>query len=557
MSIRLVNFLKHGPSIAILAVALASSIMGRRNMVKNILSRANTKIAISTAAALLATSYFASALLGLIRDRLLAAQFGLGGTLDAYFAAFSIPDLVFYLLVSGALAVTFIPVLSERIVTNNRKSAWQLSSSVLNFLALATFAASILIFIFADPLMWLVAPKFDAARHQTAVELTRILALNPFLFSISTVFASMQQAFGRFFFFALAPVIYNIGIIFGIVVLAPTYGIGGVALGAVAGAFLQMIIQPLGLIGIGFVYEPRIYWRHLGFRRVLKLMVPRSFDESIDQISAVVERAIASGLAVGSIASYQYAFNLKNMPITLIGTAIATAVFPKISRGVAAGRTDSVKRQINNSLSAMLWLIIPSAGLILILRGYVVRLLFGFGDPTTASILGWFAGAIIFQSILRLIARIFYSYQDTKTPLYLSILGLVLNIIGAIIFARIFGIKGLAMAQSIAVAIEVTILLFILRRRIGRFVEAGFSRVVLRIMVAAALTMGVCYLLVRYPFPLLSTMTGFWALAPKFFVIGLASAITYIGVGYQLGLSEAEIVVNKISRFVFKRLSPQ
>src|SRR5687768_12504259 len=174
-------------------------------MVKNLISRANTKIPVSTAAGLLAASFFVSAFLGLIRDRLLAAQFGLTGTLDAYFAAFSVPDLMFYLLVSGALSVTFIPVLTERLVTGNRKSAWELSSSLLNVLALGTLLASALIFIFADPLMWIVAPSFDIDRHELAVSLTRIIALNPFLFSISSVFASMQQAVGRFFFYALAP----------------------------------------------------------------------------------------------------------------------------------------------------------------------------------------------------------------------------------------------------------------------------------------------------------------------------------------------------------------
>lgn len=171
-------------------------------MISRVISRANRHIKVSTAAGLLAGSYLLSGGLGLLRDRLLAARFGLGGVLDAYFAAFSIPDLIFFLLVTGALGVTFIPILSERIASNNRASAWELSSSVINFLAIITLIASILLFVLADPLMWLVAPKFDTARHDLAVNLTRILAINPFLFSVSSVFASMQQAFGRFFFYA-------------------------------------------------------------------------------------------------------------------------------------------------------------------------------------------------------------------------------------------------------------------------------------------------------------------------------------------------------------------
>lgn len=521
---------------------------------RNILKSANTKIAVSTAAALLAGSYLASSVLGLVRDRLLAARFGLSETLDAYFAAFSIPDLVFYLLVSGALSVTFIPVLNERLASHNKRSAWELSSSVLNFLAIGTFIASLGIFILADPLMWLVAPKFDISRHETAVALTRILAINPFLFSISTVFASMQQAFGRFFFYALAPVIYNIGIIFGIVFLSPHFGIGGVAFGAVLGAFVQMMIQPLGLAGTGFTYEMRIFWRNLGFRRVLRLMIPRSFDESVEHLSAIIERAIASGLAVGSIAAYQYAFNLKNMPTTLIGTAIATAVFPKITERVAGSRTDAVKSQVSATIRVVLWLIVPSATLIIILRGYIVRLLFGFGDPTTASILGWFAGAIIFQSLLRVVARVFYAYQDTRTPLYLSIVGIILNVAAALVLVKIFGIRGLAMAQSLVVGFEVLLLIAILQRRLGNIFEKGFAMVVGKIVLASIAALGVCYLSVRYPFPLLSGVTGFWALAPKFAAISILSLTTYIAVGGMLGLAESRLVINKINRVLFKRL---
>lgn len=526
-------------------------------MIFKAITRANRYIKVSTAAALLGGSYFVSGVLGLIRDRLLAAQFGISGTLDAYFAAFSVPDLVFYLLVTGALGVTFIPVLTERIVHNNKQSAWELSSSMLNFLALATFVTSILIFVLADPLMWLVAPKFDPARHETAVNLTRILALNPFLFSISTVFASMQQAFGRFFFYAMAPVIYNIGIIIGIVVLSPRFGINGVATGAAVGAFAQLLVQQLGLIGLGFHYQLKIFWKNLGFKKVLRLMVPRSIDEGVEHLSAVIERAIASGLAVGSIAAYQYAFNLKNLPITLFGATIATAVFPKITEGAAGTRTDAVKRQIIKAMRAMLFLVVPTAVLFIILRGYIVRLLFGFGGPTTASILGWFAAAIVVQSLMRLIARVFYAYQDTRTPLYTSILSLLINVPLALVLVKIYGIKGLAIAQSLVALMELTVLIGVLRHRLGSLFTAKSITTFAKIMFASLGAMAVAYLLVRHAFPLVANETGFWRLAPKFLAIGSASIISYIGVAWWLGVREAEIVVNKLADLLFRRVRVQ
>lgn len=520
----------------------------------NVISRANRYVKVSTAAALLAGSYFASGILGLVRDRLLAARFGISGTLDAYFAAFSIPDLVFYLLVTGALGVTFIPVLTERLVHNNKQSAWELSSSVLNLLAFTTFIMSIVIFVFADPLMWVVAPKFDAARHETAVTLTRILAVNPFLFSISSVIASMQQAFGRFFFYAMAPVVYNLGIIFAIIFLSPSLGINGVAMGAVGGALAQLVVQQLGLVGIGFKYQFKIFWKNLGFRRVLRLMLPRSIDEGVEHLSAVIERAIASGLAVGSIAAYQYAFNLKNLPITLVGATIATAVFPRITERAANHQTTAVKKQLVKTIRVMLWMVVPTAGLFIIMRGYIVRLLFGFGGPTTAGILGWFAGAIIFQTLMRLVARVFYAYQDTRTPLYTSILALAINVPLALWFVRMFGIRGLAMAQSIVAVLEVSILLGILRYRLGALLSARSLSVIARIVFASLASAGLAYLLVRYPFPLGLTETGFWTLAPKFFAIGSLSVVTYLVVGWWLRLKEAELVISKIMTGLFRRL---
>lgn len=521
--------------------------------INGVITKANRRIKISTAATLLATSYFLSGFLGLVRDRLLAAQFGIGGTLDAYFAAFSIPDLVFYLLVSGALAVTFIPVLTDRIVNYNKRSAWELTSSVLNILAIGTFIASLLIFIFADPLMWMVAPKFDQSRHEIAVNLTRILAINPFLFSISSVFASMQQAFGRFFFYAMAPVVYNAGIIFGISALSPRFGIYGVALGAVAGATAQMLIQHLGLIGLGYRYQAKIFWKNKGFRRVLRLMIPRSIDEGVEHLSALIERAIASGLAIGSIAAYQYAFNLKNLPITLFGATIATAVFPRITEQAAGTRTDALKKQMVQVTRIMLWLVVPSAGLYIILRGYIVRLLFGFGDPTTASILGWFAGAIIFQSLVRLIARVFYAYQDTRTPLYSSIVALALNIVLALTLVQFHGVKGLAMAQSLVACFEAVLLYEMMRRKIGSMVSLRSVLGLAKIVFATSLATYVAYLMVRYVFPVVSGETGFVTLAPKFAAVGSTSLLVYVLAGWWVRQPDAELVMRKAGRFIFKR----
>ena len=236
-------------------------------------SRANQKLSLTLAAGLLAGATLVSSLLGLFRDRLLNANYfdtyPVG--IDAYTVAFTIPDFMFFLLVSGALSVTFIPVFNERLVAGNKKSAWELSTSMINLMAMTTMIASILIIIFADQLVrYVVGPGLDESGHGLAVSMMRVIAINPFLFAISSVFASMQQAVGRFVFYALAPVFYNIGIIIGITVFANGItmfgvqvfegGIMGVALGVVLGSILQLIVSACGLIGLGFDYRFKIYW---------------------------------------------------------------------------------------------------------------------------------------------------------------------------------------------------------------------------------------------------------------------------------------------------------
>lgn len=523
-------------------------------MVNRVLKYANRSLTITTAAVILSGGYLLSGIFGLLRDRLLAAKFGISGTLDAYFAAFSLPDLLFFILVSGALVVTLLPVLNERLKHHNKKSAWEVASSVINVLAILTLVASILIFIFASPIISLIAPKFDVVRHETAVDIMRILALNPFFFSLSSVFGTIQQAFGRFFFFALAPVIYNLGIIFGIVYLSDSHGIYGVAYGVVIGAIAQMAVQIFGLQGLGFTYKPHIFWRNQGFRKVIRLIVPRSIDEGIEHLIALIERAIASGLSVGAIAAYQFAFSLKNYPITLIGTAIATAAFPSISERALGTRTDLLKKEIIEVARAILWFAIPAAAAIVILRGYIVRLLLGFGDPTVANILGWFALAIVFQSLLRLITRIFYARQDTKTPLYASIIAIAVLIPLALTFANIFGVVGLAMAQSIVAVVEVACLFFVLMRRLGWFFDKTFLEHLIKTLISALIMASATYLMVRFVFPLIAGETGFFVLAPKFSAIVLASLAIYLLTGGALRLPEAMNINKRIKRLMFKRV---
>lgn len=518
------------------------------------------KFSVGTAAFILAGSALASSLLGLLRERLLLANFDIGAQVDAYKAAFTVPDFMFMLLVSGALSVTFIPVFTERMASGNRQSAWQLSSSILNLLAIITGITSFLIIIFAEPIIkYLVAPGLDADSQSLAVDMMRIIALNPLLFAISSVLTSIQQAVGRFFFYALAPSVYNIGIIIGIVYIAPHVGIIGVALGVLIGSIIQLLVSILGMIGLGFNYESAITWRNQGFRRVLQLLPARSLDQGVDYINIMVETNLASRLKEGAITAYQTAFTLHTVPITLIGVAISTAAFPQLSERFAQNRPDLFRKDLTSVLRTIIWLVLPTSVIAYFGRGYLVRLLVANGNPEIAALLGLLVVAIAFRSIFHLLTRSYYAQQDTKTPLYISIVSIGLNIALAVLLARpeAYGIYGLALAQSIAAAFEAIMLIIILVKRVSGLVTDDLLHGLIRMVSATGLTSLVTYIMIAHVLPLRASDAGFFSLVPKFGIIVLTSFAFYAYVSYVFGIREATPVVQRVNRLIFRPIRLQ
>lgn len=539
-------------------------------MVKRFFARANGRLSIGTAASLLAASTLVSSLLGFYRDRLLLTAYydTYPQGIDAYKVAFTIPDFMFFLLVSGALSVTLIPVFNQRLASGNKKSAWELSSSLINIFAIAAFVISVLIIIFAEPLVQYIAgPGFDENTRGLAVSLMRVIAINPFLFSIAAVLASMQQAVGRFFFFALAPMIYNIGIITGIVFLTNKItifgvtifggGIMGVALGVVLGSILQLIVSSIGMIGMGFDYRFKVFWRNLGLRQVLKLLPPRSIDQGIDYFNNLVEMNLASRLVAGSITAYQVATSLYMVPITLIGVAISTAAFPKMTERMASGRTDLFRKELQAILRVIIWLALPTAVIAFLGRGYITSFIKFGGDQRIAGILSVLAIAIVFRSIYHIAARSFYAQQDTRTPLYISIGTIVLNIALAsfFVFETNLGVFGLAAAQSIVAVVEVLILFSIMQRRIKNLFTASFVHGILRMISATGLMFVVSYIMIK-TFDLTAFGTGFFQLLPPFILIVAVSFGSYLLFSRVLGIEESLPVISRMKQFIFSRVKP-
>lgn len=538
--------------------------MGR---VQSAVARANKRLTVQLAAFLLAGSTLLSSLLGLFRDRLLNGYYldtyPVG--IDAYTVAFTIPDFMFFVLVSGALGVTFIPVFNQRLAAGNKKSAWELSTSVINLMALVTLAASILIMIFADPLVrYVVGPGLDESGRELAISMMRVIAVNPFLFAVATVIASMQQAVGRFTFYALAPTIYNVGIIIGTVFFTDGInlfgwqifdgGIMGVALGVVLGAILQLVVSSIGLAGLGFDYHFKIYWRNRGLRTVLKLLPARSLDQGADYLNSIVETNLASRMVAGSVRAYQQATTLHMVPINLIGVAISTAAFPKMTEQLGQGRPDLFKKELQSIVRVIIWLAMPVAVITYFTRGYLVNFIKNGGEPMIAGLLGTLSVAILFRSVYHIVARGFYAQQDTKTPLYISMFAVGLNIVLAIWFTLSLdmGVYGLAWAQAIVSAVEVVILFSVINHRIRGLFNRRFMHAIGRMALASVITGLVCYIMVL-SFPLETNDQSFFATFPKFLLIALVSVSAYVGLSHLLHLEEVVPVIRRLRAILFGR----
>lgn len=528
--------------------------------------RANSRISMQLAATLLASATLLSSLLGLLRDRLLNTYYydTLPNYADAYTAAFIIPDFMFFILVSGALSVTFIPVFSDRLQAGNKKSAWELSTSLLNLLALVTMVASVLIIIFADPLVrYVVGPGLDEVGRGLAIGMMRVIAINPLLFAIASVMSSIQQAIGRFTFFALSPVIYNIGIIVGLLFFTGGInlfgwqifdgGIMGVALGVVLGSVLQLLVSAIGLIGLGFDYRFKIFWKNHGFRQVLKTLPPRSLDQGIDYFNGIVETNLASTMGKGMMRAYNQATTLQSMPVTLVGVAISTAAFPQMTQRLSQGRPDLFKSELQSVLRVIIWLALPIAAITFFTQDYITSFLFNKGAPIVARTLGILSIAIVFRSIYHIASRSFYAQKDTRTPLYISIFTISLNIALAIFFSwhLNMGIYGLATAQSIVAAVEVFILFRIMSRRIPRLFDRVFLGTIAR-MVLSVLGMAIVTVLAISVVGSAVSDEGFYILFPKFCLIAFVSFAAHVLISKRLGLGEASHVIRRVKRILSK-----
>lgn len=515
---------------------------------------------ISNVATLLIVTSLAGQVLGFLRTKLVNGNFPLHGpgSTDAYFAAFIIPDLFFFTLSAGALGVAFMPILSDRLHKQGRRSVWELSASLMNVLAIVMFIVGIIILLFAEPLLrHVVAPGLanDPKQLENAATIMRLLAFNPLFFTLSGVLTSVQQTLGRFFFYAIAPIFYNLSIIISIFVFRDNIGIVGLGVGALVGAVAQLVVIALGVTQLNFHWRPHILWRSQDFRQVLRNLPPRSLDQGMDQINDVVQTRIASGLGSGNISNFNNAYTLSMAPILLIGTAISTAAFPRLNARLSQGRTDLFRQDFLRTLRAMIWISAPLAVFSYFCRGYLARLIFTSGNDQIAIIFGFLVVAIFFRIIYTLISRWFYAQKDTKTPFYVSLLTVAVNIVLAMKLANpaVYGVAGLAIAQSITAAGEVVLLFVMMLMRDHKLFDRLFWSEIFRIVSVTGFSVVAGFIMISL-YPLGALDRGIFTLGSKLALIAAVTFGVHIIVSAIFGLEEVKPIFARARAVVLKPL---
>lgn len=506
---------------------------------------------ITGGAIIIGSASVVSRISGLARDNLFAKYFGADATLDAYNAAFKIPDLIFNILVLGALSASFIPVFIEVLKKYNQEQAIKTANAVLTLLVTG-LGILIVIAYFLSPL---IAEKVLMARYPVEMQLLtsqlmRIMLVSIIFFGMSNVFSGMLNSYRRFIAYSLAPICYNGGIILGIVYLSKIYGLPGLAYGVVLGAAMHFLVQLPAVLKIGWRPQLIFDFSLVGVKKILKLMPARSLALGIVQINALIIAALALRLQQGSLTIWTWADNLQQFPINVFGVSLAMSAFPVFSQAMAANDLTQFKKSFSINFRKILFLIIPVSIITLMLRAQIVRLILGslgsgkFDWNTTvltAQTLGFFSISLFAQASIPLLARSFFAHQNTKTPVIVSIISMLVNISLAMILSPYLGIYGLALAFSFSSLLNMLMLLTCLRVKFGDLEDQVIINSVWKIILAS-LFMGVVIHGAKYAIAPLVDMHTFIGIAIQAGGSALAGAIFYIAVAIYFRFSEVGIV---------------
>lgn len=513
-------------------------------MIQKILSYQSKTL--TGAALMLGFASLLSRVVGVVRDRILAHQFGAGIDLDIYTAAFRIPDFIYNLLIVGALSAGFIPLFLE-IYDKDKKEAWKFTSRVLNLTLIFVGLVSLALYYFTPQLLTILVPGFSAAERITTAELTRIMLLSPVLLGLSAVVSSVLQSIRSFFIYSLAPILYNLGIIFGAIFFVPHFGLMGLAYGVIIGAFFHLLIQIPVLYKAGFHYSTKISAVDTNIKKLSRSMIPRTLTLASVQFMTLFITSFASVLGAGSIAVFNFANNIYSLPIGIIGVSFAIAVFPTLSEYAAAKNFESFNKQLSLTIRQIFFFILPITVLFILLRAQIVRVLLGTGQfnwentIATATTVGMFSISLFSQCLLALFNRTFYALQNTKTPLYIALVSMGTTALLSFYFKNIYGVAGLALGISLGSIFQVVLLWIALKKKLGDIDEKNIFISIVKISLSS-LALGIITQNLKYPMSLFVNMDTFFGIFLQGLICGLAGLFVYGVSCYLLKLTEMQLL---------------
>lgn len=514
----------------------------------------------AASAVMIMLSMVVSRVLGFVRDMIISYQFGQGMYTDAYNAAFSIPDFVYMILVGGAFSAAFIPTFASYIAKGKEKEAWRVASITLNVVCLAMIILLSLAFIFAPQLLSIIVSKFDATTMALTVKLTRIMLLQVVFMALAGICSGILQSYKIFGPTAYGGVVYNLGIILigglfsGIIEKHfPGYGIAAFSIGVVVGALANFLIQAFSLRTVGIDYSPSLDVRNPGFTKIISLMVPVLIGLSANELSLFVNQYLGSGLERGLLTAWKMASRFMQLPISIFAISIAMTLFPVLTREAATQRLDDFRQDYSQGLRTIFFICIPCSVLLAVLGVPFIRLLFQAGEFTaentanTAFPLYFFVIGIFAQGGIHLSSRAFYAFQNTKTPVIMAISGIIVNVIFSFILVGPLKHGGLALAYSIGGIVNLALLMYFLRRRLGRLDGRNILRSTIMTCLASAV-MGVVVYFVSGGCEAVFGIANKGTQAVQLFTAGLVGVGVFFLVAKALKMPEANAAVAMVKR---------
>jgi len=487
----------------------------------------------------------------------IGTTFGAGEDLDAFFAAFRIPDLIFQLVAAGAVASAVVPIVSGLLANGEAPRAWRVVSTLTNLMLVGLLAFAVIAFVFAPQFVPVITPGFSDAMLAKTVDLTRLMLASPILLALGAIVTSALNAERRFAASAVAPIVYNLAIIGAAVMLSESMGVTGLAIGVVAGSFALLLVQLPPLFRAGFRYAPRIDLSDDQARKVLVLMGPRVLGLSASQITMVVMTSLATGVGLGAVSAFTIAFAVLQIPMGVIGIPLGIVIFPSLSRELAVGRTGSYLELVARSVRILLFVMLPIAALGMVLSIPAIDLLLGYGQfdsdavQLTAATLVPFLIGLPAHATIGVLARAFYARQDTRTPVVAAILAVVINITLGVALIGPLGLPALGLGIALGAWAEAILLLIVLRRREPALDVRGIASVGLRALIGAVVAGGVALataILVVGPTPgdKVSFLLGSA-------VATLAGGLAYLAVAFALRIPELPSMISIVTDLVRRR----